>query len=122
MDPKREHILVLLSICMVMKYVIVGILALQKVAIFEHNVQIMMIAVFLMKKHRASSQRTCWKWQHYEGFLNCTLLGSGSEEIFQKRCRVNLSTFKNLCNLLRSVLGKKNTHLRDSVLVDVELL
>ena len=51
MDPRREHIFVLLSICMVMKYVIVGILALQKVAIFEHNVQMMMIAVFLMEKH-----------------------------------------------------------------------
>ena len=49
MDPRREHILVLLSICMV-KYVIVGILALQEVAIFEHNVQMMMIAVFLMEK------------------------------------------------------------------------
>ena len=82
MDPRREHILVLLSICMVMKYVIVGILALQKVAIFEHNVQMMMVAVFLMEKHRASSQRTCWKWQRYGGFLDCTLLGSGSEEVF----------------------------------------
>ena len=61
MDPRKEHVLVLLSICMVMKYVIVGILALQKVAIFEHNVQMMMIAVFLMEKRQASSQRTCWK-------------------------------------------------------------
>ena len=59
MDPRREQILVLLSICMVMKYVIMGILALQKVAIFEHNVQMMMIAVFLMEKRRASSQRIC---------------------------------------------------------------
>ena len=59
MDPRREHILVLLSICMVIKYVIVDILALQKVVIFEHNVQMIMIVVFLMKKHRASSQRTC---------------------------------------------------------------
>ena len=46
---------------MVMKYVIVGILALQKVAVFEHNVQMMMIAVFLMEKHWANSQKTCWK-------------------------------------------------------------
>ena len=118
MDPRREHILVLLSICMVMKYVIVGILALQKVAIFEHNVQMMMDAVFLMEKRRASSQRTCWKWQHYEGFLDCTLLGSGLEEVFRKRCRVNLSTFKYLCNLLGPVLGKKNTRLKDSVSVE----
>ena len=61
MDPRRKHILVLLSICMVMKYVIVSILALQRVVIFEYNVQMMMIAVFLMEKHWASSQRTCWK-------------------------------------------------------------
>ena len=118
MDPRREHILVLLSICMVMKYVIVGILALQKVAIFEHNVQRMMIAVFLMEKCQTSSQKTCWKWQRYGGFLDCTLLGSGSKEVFRKRCRVNLSTFKYLCNLLGLVLGKKNTRLRDSVSVE----
>ena len=86
MDSRREHILVLLSICMVMKYVIVGILALQKVAIFEHNVQMMMIAVFLIEKNLASSQRTCWKWQRYGGFLDCILLGSGLEEVFRKRC------------------------------------
>ena len=117
MDPRREHILVLFSICMVMKYVIVGILALQKVAIFEHNVQMMMITVYLMKKHWASSQRTCWKWQRYGGFLDCTLLGSSLEEVFPKQCQVNLSTFKYLCNLLGPVLGKRNTHLRDSILV-----
>ena len=82
MDPRREHILVLLSICIIMKYIIVGILALQKVAIFEHNVQMMMIAVFLMEKHRTSSQRTRWKRQLYEGFLDCILLGFGLEEVF----------------------------------------
>ena len=47
---------------MVIKYVIVGILALQKVVIFEHNVQMMIIVVFLMKKHWVNFQRICWKW------------------------------------------------------------
>ena len=117
MDSRREHILILLSICRIMKYVIVGILALQRVAIFEHNIQMMMIGVFLMDKHWASSQRTCWKWQHYGGFLDCTLLGSGSEEVFRKQCQLNLSTFKYLCNLLEWVLGKKNTHFKNSILV-----
>ena len=51
-------------------------------------------------------------------FLDCTLLGSSSEEVFRKRCRVNLSTFKYLCNLLGPVLGKKNTHLKDSISVE----
>ena len=92
---------------MVMKYVIVGILALQKVAIFEHNLQMMMIVVFLMEKHQASFQRTYWKWQHYGGFLDCVLLESSLEEVFQKQCWVNLSTFKYMYNLLGSVLEKK---------------
>ena len=48
MDPRKECILVLFSIYMVVKYVIIGILALQKVVIFEHNVQMMMITI---KKH-----------------------------------------------------------------------
>ena len=55
MDPRRERILILLSICIVMKYVIVSILELQKIAIIEHNIQMMMMAVFIMEKHRVSS-------------------------------------------------------------------
>ena len=50
--------------------------------------------------------------------MDCTLLGSCLEEVFRKRCRVNLSTFKYLCNLLGLVLEKKNTHLRDSISVE----
>ena len=118
MDSRREHILVLLSICMIMKYVIMGILALQKVANFKHNVQMMMIAVFLMEKNQASSQRTRLKWQYYGGFLDYTLLRSSSEEVFRKQCWINLSTFKYLCNLLAPILEKKNTHFRDSILVE----
>ena len=68
MNLRRECILVLLSIFMVMKYVIVGILALQKLVIFEPNIQMMMMAIFSMDKHRATSQRIGWKWEHYGGF------------------------------------------------------
>ena len=50
--------------------------------------------------------------------MDCTLLGSGSEEVFRKQCWVNLFTFKYLCNLLGPVLGKKNTRLRNSVSVE----
>ena len=95
-----------------------GILTLQKVAIFEQYVQMVMIAIFLIEKHRASSQRICWKWQCYKGSLDCTLLRSSLEEVFRKRCQINLSTFKYLCNLLGPILKKKNTHLRDSILVE----
>ena len=101
-----------------MKYVTVGILALQKVAIFEYNVQMMMMmVVFIMKKHPASSQKTCWKWEHYGGFLGYILIGSSLEEVFWKWYWVNLSTFKYLYNLLGPVL-KKKIHLRDSILVE----
>jgi len=47
MDSRKERILVLLSVFMVIKYVIVGILALQKLAIFEQNIQMMMMEIFI---------------------------------------------------------------------------
>ena len=64
MDPRRECILVLLSICMVMKFIIMSILIMQKVAIFEHNIQMFMMAVFIMGKYQANFQRMYWKWEH----------------------------------------------------------
>jgi len=39
---------------MVIKYVIVGILALQKLAIFEQNVQMMMMAIFIAQRRRVN--------------------------------------------------------------------
>ena len=54
--------------------------------------------------------------------MDCILLESGSEEVFRKQCQVNLSTFKYLCNFLGPVLGKKNIHLRDSILVECRVV
>ena len=53
--------------------------------------------------------------------MDCILLGSGLEEVFQKRCRINLSTFKYLYNLLGPVLGKNNTYFRDSISVECKV-
>ncbi len=118
MDSRREPILVLLSVFMVMKYVIVGILAFQKIAIFQHNAQMMMMAVFIMEGCRMTSRRTCWQRERYGGFLECTLLGSYSEVDFRKRLRVSISTFNYLCTLLGPVLKKDDTHLRQSIPVE----
>ena len=57
MDPRKEHILVLLSMFMVVKYVIVGILALQKTAIFQHNAKMMMMAVYIVGGHRVNTKK-----------------------------------------------------------------
>jgi len=49
MDSKKECILVQLLVSMVKKYGIVGILALQKLAIFEQNAPMMIMAILLLK-------------------------------------------------------------------------
>ena len=59
MESRREHIIVLLSVFMVMKYVILGILALQRLAIFQQNVQMMMMAVFITQGRRVDFGRSC---------------------------------------------------------------
>ena len=118
MDSRREHILVLLSVFMVIKYVIVGILALQKLAIFEQNVQMMVMGFFIAQRGRVNFQRRCWQFQRYGGFLEHTLMGSFSEEDFRKRMRVDTSTFHYLCTLLGPILKKKDTHFRESISVE----
>jgi len=118
MDPRKEHILVLLSMFMVVKYVIVGILALQKTAIFQHNAKMMMMAVYIMGGHRVNTRRTCWQRERYGGFLESTLLGSYSKVDFRKRMRVNISTFNYLCTLLGPIMKKEDTHLRQSIPVE----
>src|SRR5579875_2343303 len=99
MDSRKEHILVLLSIFMVMKYVIVGILALQKIAIFQHNVHMMMMAVFIAQRWRINSHKRCWRFQRYGGFLEQTLMGSYSDGDFRRQMRVSTSTFQYLYTL-----------------------
>ena len=93
MDSRKERILVLLLVFMVMKYVIVGILALQKIAIFEQNAQMMMMAVFIAQGRRVTFQRKCWQFQRYRGFLQDTLMGSFLDREFWKQMRVSTSTF-----------------------------
>ena len=123
MDSRREQILFLLSVFMVMKYVIVDILALQKLAIFEQNVQMMMMAVFIIGggQRRVISQRSCWQFERHGGFMEHTLFGSFSEVQFQRRMRVRISTFKYLCALLGPVLRKKDTRIRDSISVETRV-
>jgi len=121
MDSRRESIVVLLSTFMVMKYVIVGILALQKVAIFEQKVHMMMMAVYIAQGWRVNSQRRCWKFQRYGGFLEQMLLGSYSNGDFQKRMRVSTSTFQYLSTLLGLVLKKKDTHFRESISMECRI-
>jgi hypothetical protein len=89
MDSRREHIFVLLSVFIVMKYVIVDILALQKLAIFQQNVQMMMMAVFITQGRRVDFGRSCWHFYRYEGFLEQTLMGSFPEREFKCRMRVS---------------------------------
>ena len=54
---------------MVVRYVIVGILALQKLAIFQQYVQMMMISVFITQGRRVDFRRSCWRFQRYGGFV-----------------------------------------------------
>jgi hypothetical protein len=106
---------------MVMKYVIVGILALQKLAIFQQNVQMMVMAVFIAQGRREDFGRSCWQYQRYGGFLEHSLMGSYSKREFQKRLRVSPSTFKYLCNLLGPALRKKDTIFRKSITIECRI-
>jgi hypothetical protein len=93
MDSRRAHILVLRSVFMTMKYVIVGILALRKLAIFHQNVQMMLMVVFITQGRRVDFGRSCWRFQRYGGFFEQTLRGSFPKTELKRRMRVS-----NVCS------------------------
>jgi hypothetical protein len=99
-----------------MKYVIMGILALQKLTTFQYNAQMVIVAVFIAG-HKLNSHKRFWQNEWYKGFLECTLLGSYLELDFWKQLKVSISTFKYLYILLMHAL-KKDTKMRPRILVE----
>ena len=73
----------LLLVFMVMEYIIMGILALQKVAIFHQNVQLLMMTAFIRGQRRVASHRSCWQFERHGGFMDHTLFGSFLEVEFR---------------------------------------
>jgi ATP sulfurylase len=51
-----------------------GHLALQKLAIFQYNAEMVMVVVFIIRKCRVNSRRICWQNEQYGVFLEYTLL------------------------------------------------
>jgi len=121
MDSKKERILVLFSIFMVIKYVIVCILALQKLAIFEQNVQMMMMAIFIVQGWRVNVQRKHWQIPRYGGFLEYERKRTFWDGDFRKQMRVSQFTFQYLCTLLGPALKKKDIHFKESISVEQKI-
>jgi hypothetical protein len=121
MDTRREHVPVLFLVFMVIKYVIMGILALQKFVIFQQNVQMIMMAVFIIQRRRVDFGRSCWRFQIYRRYLEQTFIRIFPEKGFKRGLTVNKYTFKYLCILLEPIL-KEKIHISERVLVfNVEL-
>ena len=116
MDRRRECILVLLSVFMVMKYAIV-------LAIFTHYAEmvLVLVEVFIVGRHKENSQRISWQNEQYRGFLECTLLRSYLELDFSKQLRMSVFIFKYLCTILELVLKKEDTNIRASILVECRI-
>jgi hypothetical protein len=104
-----------------MKYVIMDILALHKLAIFQHNAEMVMVVAFIAGGLRKNSQRICWQKERYRGFLERTLLGSYLELGFWKRSRMNVPTFKYLCTVLGPVFKKENTKMKESISIECRI-
>ena len=117
MDNRREKILVSLAIFMVLKYVIISIMAVQKTIIYQHNAAIMMMAYFLF----GSNERVVWKFDRPTGYVSQFLLGSYSARMFQDRLRVSRPTFTYLCHLLGPFLSKKDTKFRTCIPLEVQI-
>ena len=87
---------------MVLKYVIVSTMAIQKTIVYHHNTSIMMMAYFLF----GSKERVVWKFDRQSGNESQFLLGSYNAKMLKDRVRVSRPT-SFLCHLLGPMLRKE---------------
>ena len=69
MDERRQHILVVLALFMVIKHVIVVLLAFQQIVMYEQNVEMMLMAVFILESGRMNTPRSLWKYERVGGYV-----------------------------------------------------
>ena len=60
MDERKQHILVVLALFMVIKHVIVTLLIFEQIFIYEQNVEMMLIAIFILEG-QMNTPRSLWK-------------------------------------------------------------
>ena len=118
MNNRRKIIPRSLGIFMVMKYIIVSVMVVQKTVIYQHNVAITMMAFHLS----GSKERVVWKSDRPNKYVSQYLLGSYNTRMFQDCLRVNRPTFAYLCHLLGPILCNKDTEFRPCILLDVKIL
>ena len=68
-------------IFMVLKYVIVSTMAIQKTIVYHHNTSIMMMAYFLF----GGKERVVWKFDRPSGYVSKFLLGLYNAKMFKDR-------------------------------------
>ena len=93
---------------MVLKYIIVSTMAIQKTIIYHYNISIMMMAYFLF----GSKERVVWKFDRTIRYVSQFFLGSDNAKMSKDCVRVSKPTFIYLCHLLGPMLSKKDIKLR----------
>ena len=71
----------------------------------EQNVEMVLMAVFILEEGRLNIPRSLWKYERVGGYVEHNLWTSFLENIFKKHMRVNIPTLNYLCTILGYVLG-----------------
>jgi hypothetical protein len=102
---------------MVLKYVVVSTMAIQKTIMYHHIISIVMMAYFLF----GSKEMVVWKFDRPSGYVSQFLLRSYHAKMFKDRVRVSRLTFIYLCHLFGLLLSKKDTKLRFCISIEYRI-
>ena len=109
MDERRQYILVVLALHGY-KTIICCFIGISTNYYVWINVELMLMAIFILERGRMNTPRSFWKYEGVGGYAKKSLLNSYLENMFKKRMRVNLPLFKYLCIIHGLVLGNLIKH------------
>ena len=120
MEDRRHRLLVALVFFMALRHVLTVVVALQQVAIHQHNSAMMMMGA-LMLESMTLRCRTIWMIERSRKFISKQLLGSYTSLMFKQHTRLNPDTFHYLCSIVAPSLNRKELHLRETISLETRV-
>jgi hypothetical protein len=96
------------------------VVALQQVAIHQHNGAMMMMGALILGGD-APRLRSIWMIERNRSFTFTQLLGNYTPSLFRQHTRLHRSTFHYLCSIVAPSLVREDTHLRESILLEIRV-
>jgi hypothetical protein len=119
MASQRPKVLVVLIFTIVMYYIILQVVAMQRVAILYHHFMLGAMELIALKKLVSTLRnRSIWKHERLSGYMQQHLFGEYTEKMFRACSRLDYDTFNYLVSIVAPSLQKQDTHMHDYINVE----